>query len=90
MPCVLSGHLNQLNAILSLLYPSTAIGPPRDRECLCLVLSCIHAQVGSLDRLILNHLGPRNSGAIPSKFLDYIHRTLSGNILICKRRPEIT
>ena len=54
----LSGPLNRLNAILSLLLPST--GSAIGRPCLatgsaigrpCLALSLIHAQVGVLDRL---------------------------------------
>ena len=59
--CRLSGPLNQLNAILSLLQafdcyraPSakvSAIGRPY------LALSHIHAQIGVLNRLVLNRLG---------------------------------
>ena len=64
----LSGPLDRLNAILSLLQPldrpsvmESAIRRPY------LALSRIHAQAGALNRLILNRLGgaqPRDSGAI--------------------------
>ena len=57
----LSGPLNRLNAILSLLHAldryrtcstiGTAIGRPY------LALSRIHAQVGVLNRLVLNRFG---------------------------------
>ena len=57
----LSGPLNRLNAILSLLQPldhyrtisamGSAIGRPY------LALSRIHAQAGALNRLVLNRLG---------------------------------
>ena len=59
-PTTLSGPLNRLNAILSLLHPldrhrtlstiGSAIGRPY------LALSRIHAQVGVVHRLVLNHL----------------------------------
>ena len=58
---MLSGPLNRLNAILSLLHPldryrtpsaiGSAIGSPY------LALSRIQTQVGVLDRLVLNRLG---------------------------------
>ena len=56
----LSGPLNRLNAILSLLHPldryrtASAIGSAIVRP--YLALSRIHAQVGVLDRLFLNRL----------------------------------
>ena len=62
----LSGPLNWLNAILSLLHPLdryrippaivSAIGRPY------LTLSRIHTQVGVLNRLILNRLGGSTAG----------------------------
>ena len=58
---VLSGPLNRLNAILSLLQPldryraHSAIGSAIGRA--YLALSRIHAQVGVLSRLVLNRLG---------------------------------
>ena len=58
---LLSGPLDRLNAILSLLQPldryrapsaiGSAIGSPY------LALSRFHAQVGTLNRLVLNRLG---------------------------------
>ena len=56
-----SGHLNRLNAKLSLLHPldryrtPIAIGSEIGRPYLS--LPRIHAQVGSLNRLILNRFG---------------------------------
>ena len=62
----LSGPLDRLNAILSLLQPldryrapsaiESAIGKPY------LALSRIHAQVGVLNRLVLNRLGGSTTG----------------------------
>ena len=55
---ILSGPLNRLNAILSLLQPldryrtPSAIGSAIGKA-----LSRIHAQVGVLNRLVLNRLG---------------------------------
>ena len=68
----LSGPLNRLNAILSLLHPlnrkgtlsamGSAIGSPY------LALSRIHTQVAVFNRLVPNRLQePRDSGAIVSK-----------------------
>ena len=56
----LSGPLNRLNAILSLLQPldryrtPSAIGSAIGRP--YLALSRIHVQVGVLNRLVLNHI----------------------------------
>ena len=58
----LSGPLNRLNAILSLLHPPRPLQEPLcDRDCdwkaLCRPISHIHTQVGVVNRLVLNHLG---------------------------------
>ena len=61
----LSGPLNRLNAILSLLQPldryrtHSAIGSATGRP--YLALSRMHAQVGVLNRLVLNRLGGSNA-----------------------------
>ena len=58
----LSGPLNRLNAILSLLHPPRPLQEPLcDRDCdwkaLFRPISHIHTQVGVVNRLVLNHLG---------------------------------
>ena len=72
----LSGPLNRLNAILSLLHPLDRCRTPlcdRDRVRLggpYLALSRIQTQVGVFNRLVLNRLGgaqPRDSGEIVPK-----------------------
>ena len=71
----LSSPLNWLNAIQSLLQPldryrnPSAIGSSIGRP--YLTLSCFRAQVGLLNRLVLNRLGgsTRDSAAIVSKRL---------------------
>ena len=57
----LTGPLNRLNAILSLLHPSTAIGPLCNRECdregLSRPISHPRTRRSAQNRLVLNHTG---------------------------------